>query len=199
MQLRMVTTEKVLSFGMHTRAKEHNWLWFRGVTRGAEISLNNRHMTPGEDKPRRCLDLDYDNNAVVEANRPDEREQTPYDEERQSRAKGSVYRTRTHQASGRERDETRLARVSSTGAMSHLSYYSHSLRPDLRQTNNLSPTAATVATSLFLFSLSPLVCPFSSYRITPSRSPVLPRHPMNTFLLQRHETRSDYLCKRQLT
>lgn len=33
-----------------------------------------------------------------------------------------------------------------TGAMSHLSYYSHSPRPDLRQTNNLSPTAATVAT-----------------------------------------------------
>ena len=31
-----------------------------------------------------------------------------------------------------------------TGAMSHLSYYSHSPRPDLRQTNNLSPTAATV-------------------------------------------------------
>lgn len=33
-----------------------------------------------------------------------------------------------------------------TGAMSHLSYYSHSPQPDLRQTNNLSPTAATVAT-----------------------------------------------------
>lgn len=52
-----------------------------------------------------------------------------------------------------ERDRKPPGTSLGTGAMSHLSYYSHSPRPDLRQTNNLSPTAATVATSLLPFSV----------------------------------------------
>lgn len=71
--------------------------------------------------------------------------------ERHDEAKGNVWRSSRVRRT--ERDRKPPGTSLGTGAMSHLSYYSHSPQPDLRQTNNLSPTAATVATSLLPFSV----------------------------------------------
>lgn len=112
-----------------------------------------------------------------------------------------------------ERDRKPPGTSLGTGAMSHLSYYSHSPRPDLRQTNNLSPTAATVATSLLPFSvlLSAIPSPPSLFHLalmgfvlvvyiymcvctTPSPAGAKPF----SFTTAR-ATGPGYLCKRQLT
>lgn len=102
----------------------------------------------GQDQDR--LDLDYDNNAWVYRWMEHESERERHDTRKRGVCEDG---RRSGRVRGTERDRKPPGTSLGTGAMSHLSYYSHSPRPDLRQTNNLSPTAATVATSLLPFSV----------------------------------------------
>lgn len=143
----------------------------------------------------------------MEHERKKEREGGGEGERGTMKQKGSVCEDgrRSSRVRRTERDRKPPGTSLGTGAMSHLSYYSHSPRPDLRQTNNLSPTAATVATSLLPFSvlLSAIPSPPSLFHLALMGScwsciyicvyAYTPQHPPpqapNRSLLQRHEPR----------